>query len=366
MIMLSACQPPTSEPPALPLADPALFEAEVDGKPVGLYTLNYEDQLVMQVTNFGGRVVNLFVPDKDGHMGNIVLGMSSLEDYQTANERFLGAAIGRYGNRIAGGRFDLNGDSYTLAQNDGKNHLHGGEKGFDSVVWDAKPVDEQTLELSYTSPHLEEGYPGTLEVKMVYKLVEGPALDITYEATTDAPTVVNLTHHSFFNLAGPGSGSISDHVLEINADHYTPVDEGLIPTGEIASVDGTPLDFRTPTPIGLRVDADHEQLRFGRGYDHNWVLNEGDGVRFAARMTEPTTGRVLEVWTDEPGMQFYGGNFFDGSDIGSNGQALRYRESFALETQHYPDSPNQPDFPSTALQPGNTYRSTCIYRFGMK
>lgn len=353
-------------PEPLPLAERGSFRTEIDGSSVDLYTLSAPaGDLVTQITNYGGRVVNLFVADRNGAMDNIVLGFNELASYRSANERFYGALIGRYGNRIGNGRFSLDGVEYELAQNNGPNHLHGGVKGFDMVVWQATQVDDQTLELSYVSPHMEEGYPGTLTVNVEYRVTEAPALEIRYRATTDAPTVVNLTHHSFFNLAGAGSGTINDHVLQIHADRYTPVDEGLIPTGEIAPVEGTPMDFRAATAIGARVDVPFEQLQFGQGYDHNWVLREGSGVRLSARVVELLSGRVMEVLTNEPGLQFYGGNFYDGSDVGASGQAHRFRESFALETQHFPDSPNKPAFPSTVLRPGQTYESVCIYRFSV-
>jgi aldose 1-epimerase len=366
LLGVSACTP--FEPPGmtwtdLPLIDASAFEGTVNGDSVDLYTLRAEG-IVAQITNYGGRVVNLFVADRAGTPGDVVLGLGSLPAYQEANERFLGALIGRYGNRIGAGRFLLDGTEYVLATNNGPNHLHGGVIGFDRVVWTANQPDSRTLELRYTSPDMEEGYPGRLKVLVRYRVTDDHELRITYRAETDAPTVVNLTHHSFFNLAGPGSGPIADHRLEIRADQYTPVDNGLIPTGELASVDGTPMDFRVPTAIGLRVGSDFDQLGFGGGYDHNWVLRPNDGtVRVVARVSEPTTGRVMEVLTDEPGLQFYGGNFFDGSDVGTSGEAHRYREAFALETQHFPDSPNQDGFPSTVLRPGDTYRSTCVYRF---
>jgi aldose 1-epimerase len=348
------------------LAEPEAFRDTIDGSRVELYTLrNAAGTLITQITNYGGRVVNLYVADRDGVMGNVVLGFDSLTSYFAASERFYGALIGRYGNRINRGRFELDGTEYELATNNGQNHLHGGVKGFDRVVWDARQVDDQTLELTYVSPHMEEGYPGTLTARVQYRVTAGPTLEIRYHATTDAPTIVNLTHHSFFNLAGAGTGTINAHLLQIAADQYTPVDSGLIPTGEIARVEGTPMDFTTPMPIGSRLESDFEQLRFGQGYDHNWVLRPASGVRFAARVSDPASGRVMEVLTDRPGLQFYGGNFYDGSDTGASGQAHRFRESFALEAQHFPDSPNHPQFPSTVLRPGEVYEAVCVYAFSV-
>ena len=322
--------------------------------------------MVAQITNFGGRVVSLWVPDKNGNFDDIVTGYTTLDGYLNSSEIYYGALIGRYGNRIAKGQFTLNDTVYSLVQNNGENHLHGGTKGFNDVVWKASQPDGQTLVLTYTSPHMEEGYPGNLDVKVQYQLTNENELKIEYWATTDRPTPVNLTHHSFFNLKGDGNATINDHLLQINADFYTPVDDGLIPTGEISSVEGTPMDFRAPTVIGERVDADFDQLKYGGGYDHNWVLVPSETrLNFAARVVEPASGRTMEVYTNEPGLQFYGGNFLDGSDTGKYGKPYEFRTSFCLETQHFPDSPNQPEFPSTILEPGEEYYSVCVYKFGV-
>ncbi len=337
-----------------------------DGAPVQLYTLSNANGVRVAITNYGGIVTRLLVPDRDGNLGDVVLGYDSLSDYLTASPYF-GAIVGRHGNRIAKGRFTLDGVEYRLATNDGANHLHGGLKGFDKVVWDAEPYraeDEVGLRLSYVSEDGEEGYPGRLAVTVTYALTNSDELRIEYRAETDKPTAVNLTHHSYFNLAGHASGDILGHELMINADQFTPVDEGLIPTGELRDVTGTPLDFRSATAIGARIDEDDEQLRFGGGYDHNWVLNDYDGsLRLVARGHEPTSGRVMEVSTMEPGMQFYSGNFLDGSNVGKGGAPYQHRAGFCLETQHFPDSPNHPEFPSTVLRPGEVYESTTIYRF---
>lgn len=340
------------------------FNKTINNKQVKLYELKNSNGLKAEITNFGGKVVSLSVPDKNGNFEDIVLGFSTIDAYLTTNERYFGAIIGRYGNRIANGKFSLDEKEYTLAKNNGDNHLHGGKKGYDAVVWDAKPIDNQTLELHYVSPDMEEGYPGNLNITVKYQLTDSNELKIEYWATTDAPTVVNLTHHSFFNLKGHGNGTINDHLLQINANAYTPVKEGLIPTGKIEQVEGTPFDFRKLTAIGKRVDDDNAQLKLGLGYDHNFVLNQDSAkVRFAAKVVEPTSGRVMEAFTNEPGLQFYGGNFLNGSVIGKNNKKYDHRSAFCLETQHFPDSPNQANFPSTRLNPNDSYYSICIYKF---
>ncbi len=363
IIALFAC----SQSPRQPvLIDEATFSDVLNGKQVKLYTLENKNGVAAQITNYGGRVVSLWVPDKKGNFADIVTGYETLDGYLNSNEIYFGALIGRYGNRIAKGKFVINDTIYSLVQNNGKNHLHGGRKGFNDVIWDALQPDGQTLVLTYLSPHLEEAYPGNLSVKVQYQLTDNDELKIEYWASTDRVTYINLTHHSFFNLKGDGSGTINDHVLQINADYYTPVDKELIPTGEIATVEGTPMDFRNPVAIGKRVNDDFEQLKFGEGYDHNWVLNRSQsGLNFAARVTEPASGRTLEVYTNEPGLQFYGGNFLNGKDIGKKGRVYTHRSSFCLETQHFPDSPNQPDFPSAMLSPGEEYYSICVYKFGV-
>lgn len=337
-----------------------------DGTPVKLYTLTNAHGLVAKITNYGGIMTELHVPDRDGQLGDILLGYDNLDGYLEVTPYF-NALIGRYGNRIGDATFELDGKTYELAQNDGGNTLHGGVKGYDKVVWKARPLaGRAALELSRLSPDGEEGYPGNLEVKVVYELSDDNALIITYEAETDAPTVVNLTQHNYYNLRGVGRGNVLDHELTIDADFYTPVDGGLIPTGEIAPVAGTPMDFTRPKPIGSRLEADFEQLALGGGYDHNWVLNKdpsGNELTLAARLYEPITGREMEVWTTEPGLQFYGGNFLDGTITGKGGAVYQYRYGLCLETQHFPDSPNHPHFPSTRLDPGETYRSQTIYKF---
>jgi len=341
------------------------FETEADGKSIGLYTLKNANGLVTQITNFGGKIVSLWVPDNNGDLADIVLGYNTIEAYFNSGEEYFGALIGRYGNRIGNARFQLNGATYTLAANDGNNHLHGGIKGFNEVVWNAEQPDSQTLVLTYMSPDMEEGYPGNLEVRVQYRLTDANELNIEYWATTDKPTPVNLTSHSFFNLKGEGNGTITDHLMQINADFYTPVDSGLIPLGTLDPVEDTPLDFRELTAIGERINDDFEQLAFGKGYDHNYVINQTDeDLDFAAKVVEPQSGRVLEVYTNEPGIQFYSGNFLNGSETGKSGNPYRFRDAFCLETQHFPNSPNQENFPSTLLNPGDEYYSVCVYRFG--
>jgi aldose 1-epimerase len=342
------------------------FGTMPDGNAVDLYVLTNSNGVQSSITTFGGIVTMLTSPDRNGELGDIVLGFDQLEGY-LAEHAYFGAIIGRYGNRIGGGTFTLDDQQYILATNNNENHLHGGIKGFDKVLWKAEarstPSGPQ-LELRYLSEDGEEGYPGDLDVAVTYTLTDDNELQIEYRATTDKPTPVNLTNHSYFNLAGQGNGDILEHEVLINADRFTPVDSGLIPTGEMRVVEGTPMDFRTPVAIGARIDDDDEQLRFGLGYDHNWVLNAGDAeLTLAARVYEVTSGRVMEVLTTEPGVQFYTGNFLDGSLTGKGGRVYRHRYGFCLETQHYPDSPNKPEFPMTVLRPGNEYRTTTIYRF---
>jgi len=361
-LFFSGCFRPSHFPPGISRME----FGQIDGKTVHLYTLKNKNGLEARITNYGGIVVSLMVPDRQGNFSDIVLGYDSLASYVKATPYF-GALIGRYGNRIGNAKFTLNGTSYQLAANDGPNTLHGGLKGFDKVVWDADPDSGgpgASLKLRYMSKDGEEGYPGNLSVTVVYSLTDSNQLRIEYTATTDKPTVLNLTHHSYFNLSGAGRGDILGHELTINADRFTPIDAGLIPTGDIRNVEGTPVDFRRASTIGARINADDEQLRFGKGYDHNWVLNRyGDGLTLAARLTEHSTGRTMEVWTTEPGIQFYSGNFLNGTSIGKGGIPYAYRTGVCLETQHFPDSPNKPGFPSTALNPGETYRSTTVYTF---
>jgi aldose 1-epimerase len=338
----------------------------VDGKEVFLYTLRNTSGMEARITNYGGIVVSLSVPDRSHKSGDVVLGYDSLSGYLKATPYF-GAIVGRYGNRIGKARFTLDGKEYTLKANDGANTLHGGLKGFDKVVWvadETTPATQSVLALSYTSRDGEEGYPGNLKASVVYTVTDSNELRIDYQASTDMPTVLNLTHHSYFDLAGAGTGGILSHELMLNADRFTPIDSGLITTGELKQVEGTPMDFRTPVEIGSRIGVKDRQLEFGRGYDHNWVLNRtGEGLSLAARVSEKTSGRVMEVWTTEPGIQFYSGNFLDGTCIGKGGRAYTYRTGFCLETQHFPDSPNKPSFPSTVLRPGEKFSSTTVYRF---
>jgi aldose 1-epimerase len=343
------------------------FGKAPDGSDVNLYTLRNNKGMEVSICNYGGLVIFLKVPDRHGKFADVVLGYDNLPDY-IKDSPYFGALIGRYGNRIAKGKFTLDGKEYTLAVNNGPNALHGGLKGFDKVVWEPRflaSLEGPSLELLYVSKDGEEGYPGTLSVKAVYTLTEDNALRLDYIATTDKDTVVNLTHHSYFNLAG--KGDILNHQVMMPADKFTPVDSTLIPTGELKPVDGTPFDFRTPTAIGARIGQDDEQLKFGNGYDHNWVINKPVGqLGLMARVYEPTTGRVMEVWSTEPGLQFYSGNFLDGKNKGKDGWVYQFRNGFCMEPQHYPDSPNHPGFPSVVLKPGQTYRNTIIYKFSVQ
>ena len=342
------------------------FGQTADGAPVDLYTLANDNGMSARITNWGGIVVSILVPDRQGQVADVALGYDSLETYRQ-NPPYLGAVIGRCGNRIANGKFKLYGTEYALACNNGPNHLHGGLKGFDKVVWAAKVRDEDgaaALELKRRSPDGEEGYPGTLDVTVTYRLTAANELAIDYRATTDANTIVNLTNHTYFNLSGEGRGDILGHELTINAARFTPVDATLIPTGELRGVRGTPFDFTSPTPIGARIDADDEQLKRGNGYDHNYVLNRaGQGITLAARARDPASGRTLEVRTTEPGVQLYTGNFLDGTPAGKGGKTYARRCGFCLETQHFPDSPNKPQFPSVVLTPRDVYASSTVFAF---
>lgn len=343
------------------------FKINSDGHDSHFYVLQNKHGLEATFSDYGQRLLSLMVPDRDGKFNDIVLGFENLQRYREARERYFGAFVGRYANRISQGRFSIAGKEYTLATNNGTNHLHGGNVGFSDMLWKGRQLANNELEFTGTSPHMDQGYPGNLEVMVNYLLTDKNELVISYRATTDRTTIVNLTHHSFFNLAGEGSGSVEGHLLKIDADSYTPIDGTMIPTGELRSVEGTPFDFRTAKPIGRDLGADHHQLQIGKGYDHNFVLNRevraGDGLTLAAWVLEPTSGRVMEVLTDEPGLQFYSGNFLDGGTIGKSGKPYGFRGAFCLETQHFPDSPNQEGFPSTLLKPGEMYQSTCIYRF---
>ena len=344
------------------------FQSEVDGKKTDLYTLT-NGVITMQVTNFGARVVSLWVPDREGNMADIVLGYENIDRYvNNTGERFLGAVVGRVANRIGGGKFVLDGVEYNTPQNNNGQTLHGGEKGVDMVVWDVEYVADNAITLRLLLEDGVDGFPGNLDIKMTYTLTEDNEFEVTYHASTDKKTVVNLSHHSFFNLKGEAGGTITDHILTLKADKITPVDEFLIPTGELMPVEGTPFDFRQPTAIGERIDADNEQLRNGKGYDLNWVLEREDNgeVMNVATLYEPQSGRAMDVLTDQVGIQFYSGNFFDGTYNGKYGEPLRFRESVALETQKFPDAPNQPAFPSVELNPDEVYSQVCIYKFYTK
>jgi len=342
------------------------FGATSDGTTIERYTLTNGHGLEADIMTYGGTLTALHVPDRDGALGDVVLGFEELAPYLGPHP-FFGSLVGRYGNRIAHGRFELNGATYTLARNDGPNHLHGGPNGFHRQVWRASErasADGSGLELNYLSRDGEEGYSGNLAVTVVYTLTEDDGLRIDYTATTDSDTVVNLTNHAYFNLAG--GGDILGHELQLAASRFLPIDATLIPIGELRPVQGTPLDFSAPTPIGARIAADDEQIRRGMGYDHTWVLDKPSGaLGLAARVYEPTTGRLMEVSTTEPGIQFYAGNQLDGSLTGKREQVYARHSGLCLETQHFPDSPNQQQFPSTVLRPGETYRQTTIYRFGV-
>jgi aldose 1-epimerase len=342
------------------------FGNDTQGAPVTLYTLKNRNGAEVSICNYGGLVTSLKVPDRGGKLGDVVLGFDNLADY-IKDSPYFGALIGRYGNRIAKGKFVLDGNAYTLATNNGPNALHGGLKGFDKVLWQSRAYQSDSgpaLELTYLSKDGEEGYPGNLSVTARYTLTDSNALKLEYTATTDKDTVVNLTQHSYFNLAC--HGTILNHVVMIAADKFTPVDSTLIPVGELRPVEGTPFDFRKPTAIGARIGQDDEQLKFGNGYDHNWVINGPAGkIRLMARVYEPTSGRILEVLSSEPGLQFYSGNFLDGTLKGKNGQVYQFRDGFCMEPQHFPDSPNKPNFPSVVLRPGAVYHNTIIYRFSI-
>lgn len=344
------------------------FNAVVDGKNVALYTLKAGD-ITMQVTNFGARVVSLWTPDRNGNYEDIVLGYNNIDMYlNNPGERFLGAVVGPYANRIADGTYTIGEETYVFPRNNNGQTLHGGDKGLDMVVWDVTEVTDSTMVLEYLHADGQEGIPGNLKIVMTYALASDGEFRVDYLAETDKTTHVNLSHHSFFNLKGEGNGTINDHVLMINGSATTPVNAVLIPTGEIADVTGTPFDFRKPKEIGLDLAAEDVQLANGGGYDHNWVLDRQSccALELAASVYEPASGRFMEVLTDQPALQFYGGNFFDGSTCGKYGRPLNYRESFALETQKYPDTPNHEDFPSTLLNPGEKYTHTCVYRFSTR
>ncbi len=345
------------------------FGKTADGQAVDIFTLTNIKGAEARIINYGGILVSLKMPDRSGKLEDIVLGYDSMDGYNK-NSPYLGALIGRYANRIAKGKFKLNGHEYTLAVNNGENHLHGGLKGFDKVIWQATPLNGKNgpaLKLTYVSKDGEEGYPGTLSVTVTYTLTNDTSLRIDYSATTDKTTIVNLTHHSYFNLAGAGSGDILQHEVTINASRFTPTDAGSIPTGELRSVKNTPMDFTKATAIGARINQDDEQLKLAKGYDHNWLLNRraAAGLTLAATAYDPGSGRFMQMLTSEPGVQFYSGNYLDGS-TGKGGKSYTVRTGFCFEAQHYPDSPNKPSFPSVVLRPGAVYRQTTIYKFSAK
>lgn len=353
----------TAEPKVVAL-DTAAYQATVKGKKVALYTLKNKNGVTALITNYGARVVSLVVPDQHNNPTDVVLGYDSVKTYQKKGEPFFGAIIGRYGNRIAKGKFTLAGQSYQLQLNDGVNTLHGGNDGFFSQVWDAKKLNDQSVEMSYFSKDGEAGYPGNVNVKVVYTLTDDNGLQIDYTATSDKETILNLTNHAYFNLSGEGSSTITDHELQIDADGFTPVDTTLIPTGKIAPTKGTPFDFTTAKPIGKDITATDEQLKNGKGYDHNFVLNKNTDNHAIATVKSPITGITLAIYTTEPGLQFYSGNFLTGAEKdGKGGKSYPYRSAFCLETQHFPDSQNQPSFPSTVLKPGVTYKTSTTYKF---
>ncbi len=347
------------------LVDVKKFKKVIDSKGVELFTLTNKNGLVTQITNFGGRVVSFWAPDSNGNFEDIVLGYDSIEDYiNPPSEVYLGALIGRYGNRIKDGKYVINGTVFTGATNNGPNHLHGGEKGFSHVVWDATLLNNQQLKLTYFSADGEEGYPGNLSVEVTYSLTDENSLDIQYRATTDAPTHINLTNHSYFNLKGAGTGTVTDHLLTIHAKHYIPTDKKSIPLGTLQVVENTPFDFRTPKKIGRDIKNDNQQLKIAKGYDHTMVFDSKDKNTVAAFVSEPTSGRTLTLYTNEPGAQFYTGNWLTGCGAGKQGKTYLNQDGFCLETQHYPNSPNENKFPSTLLIPGEEYRSFCSYKFG--
>jgi aldose 1-epimerase len=363
LVCLAGC---ASVPKSADTISAAPFGKATDGTPVQIYTLRNRHGMEARIMTYGGIVESLKVPDRNGRLDDVVLGYDNLAGYLT-NSPFFGALIGRYGNRIAKGQFTLDGQTYTLPTNNPPNSLHGGDKGFFARIWKAAALvtsNGPMLQLSYLSRDGEEGYPGNLSVTATYTITEDNALRLDFKATADKDTICNLTHHSYFNLAGQGNGDILGEMLYINANSFTPVDATLIPTGEIRPVAGTPFDFRQPTAIGARINADDQQIKFGPGYDHNWVINKPLGqFGLMARVYEPTSGRVMEVFSTEPGLQFYSGNFLNGSITGKDGKVYRYRSAFCMEPQHYPDSPNQPQFPGTELKPGETYHNTILYKF---
>ena len=367
-LAMSACNNQTTDPKLTQSGlDPQKFEATIDGKQTHLYTLTNKQGMEVCITNFGGRIVSVNLSDKNGTPRDVVLAFDNIADYQN-NASDFGASIGRYANRIAGAKFALDGNTYELLANDGDNCLHGGPKGWQYKVFDGKQLSDTQVQLSLDSPDGDMNFPGNVKVKVTFTLTEDNAIDIQYSATTDKKTVINMTNHSYFNLSGDPMKDNSDHVLYVNADNYTPVNAKLIPLGTIESVKGTPMDFTTPKPIGQDINkTDFEQIKLGNGFDHNWVLNtNGDISKLAAKATCPSTGISVSVYTNEPGIQVYAGNFLNGSVKGKHGIVYNRRTAVCLETQHYPDSPNQPSFPSVVLEPGQTYNSECIFKFSVE
>jgi len=351
-----------------PTINPQAYNKMFDGKQVKIFTIKNQKGMEVTVTNYGARIISWLVPDRKGKFEDVVFGFDSIDGYLNAKENYFGASIGRYGNRIAKGEFSIGDIHYKLAQNNGVNSLHGGVNGFSRKIWDVVPKGDNELHLNLVSPDMDEGYPGELSVSMVYRLTNDNELVIQYEAKCDKPTVINLTNHSYFNLHGAGNGTILDHQLTLNADFFTPIDSTLIPTGEFTPVENTPFDFRNPTLIGDRINSKEQQIIYGLGYDINYVLKKSpdQSISLAAAVYEPQSGRVLEVYTDQPGIQFYTGNFLDGKYPGKKGKSYGYRSGMCLETQHFPNSPNQPKFPSTELAPDQVYTHTCIYKFSVK
>jgi len=344
------------------------FQQIVDGKQVDLFILSNKNKVTAFITNYGAKIAALYVPDKNGNLTDVVLGHDSISEYLISKEPYFGAVCGRTGNRIAKGKFTLDGKEYSLAINNGPNNLHGGIKGFNAVVWDAKQISEQELELTYLSKDGEEGFPGNLRTKITYKLTDDNAVEISYEATTDAPTIINLTNHSYFNLSGAGDPYIGDHLLTINADTYLPTDETAIPFGDPEKVEGTPMDFRTPYEIGARINEDFQQLIYGKGYDHTYILNKETENEFSlcAVAESPKTGIMMETYTTEPGVQLYTGNWMTGEFEAKDGKRYPMRSAFCLETQHFPDSINKPQYPSVILRPGEVFESRTVYQFSVK
>ncbi|HDP67380.1 MAG TPA: galactose mutarotase [Candidatus Marinimicrobia bacterium] len=366
ILLLGVCGLSCSGKRSGAVPNPQVFGRLDNGETIYLYTLANRTGMTAQIINYGAIMVSLKVPDGAGNFQDVILGFDDLEGYVN-DQSYQGAVVGRFGNRIAGGKIHLDGKDYQLSVNDGNNHLHGGFTGFFKAVWDAQQESPNTLRLTLVSPAGEEGYPGNVHMTVTYCVTEDNSLKIEYRGTTDEPTILNPTSHGYFNLTGSPQNSILEHHLIIDADYITPVNSTLIPTGELLHVQGTPFDFRKPRPIGEAINADHEQLRFGSGYDHNWVLNNHTGaVRKVAELYDPDSGRLMEVLTDQPGLQFYSGNFLDGSLVGKKGQKYGFRTALCLEAQHFPDSPNKPNFPSVILRPGEEYGQTTIYRFSVK